>query len=320
MAATRRLEALDGGHSPRLVLWPEDVVALDEPLVPVVGGVGALRTREEAAHHARGRRDRDRLDDRLPQRDRRVGTGRHARLPLREGPSGPLRRVRALPQLLLPPREPLGRAARRDPGHRYRPHGDPGRAARGDGLLRGLLRGPRSLLGAGRRRAPHRAHQHRVVRHQPGAHPGVRRGDDPSRPARTGSPAGVAHRVQRRHRPPRRARGALGDRRAPGGVRDARPADRDHPLRALRRPTGPRPRRGGPGRRLVARRRGAAAVAVRRRPRGGDGSSLPTRSSPSGCRRRECPPRGTWRSCGDRPRTRGAARSRTPATRRPCRA
>jgi apolipoprotein N-acyltransferase len=32
MAATQRLEALDGGHTPELVLWPEDVVALDEPL------------------------------------------------------------------------------------------------------------------------------------------------------------------------------------------------------------------------------------------------------------------------------------------------
>lgn len=31
-AAMRRLEELDGGHSPELVLWPEDVVALDEPL------------------------------------------------------------------------------------------------------------------------------------------------------------------------------------------------------------------------------------------------------------------------------------------------
>jgi apolipoprotein N-acyltransferase len=31
-AATVRMEALDGGRSPRLVLWPEDVVSLGEPL------------------------------------------------------------------------------------------------------------------------------------------------------------------------------------------------------------------------------------------------------------------------------------------------
>jgi apolipoprotein N-acyltransferase len=32
MAATRLLQARDGGRTPELVLWPEDVVALDEPL------------------------------------------------------------------------------------------------------------------------------------------------------------------------------------------------------------------------------------------------------------------------------------------------
>src|SRR5208283_482037 len=32
LAATRRLEAIDGGRSPQLVLWPEDVVSLDTPL------------------------------------------------------------------------------------------------------------------------------------------------------------------------------------------------------------------------------------------------------------------------------------------------
>jgi apolipoprotein N-acyltransferase len=32
MAASRRLQVLDGGHAPELVLWPEDVVSLDEPL------------------------------------------------------------------------------------------------------------------------------------------------------------------------------------------------------------------------------------------------------------------------------------------------
>jgi apolipoprotein N-acyltransferase len=32
MAATQRLQALDGGHAPELVLWPEDVVSLDVAL------------------------------------------------------------------------------------------------------------------------------------------------------------------------------------------------------------------------------------------------------------------------------------------------
>ncbi len=32
MAATRLMQTRDGGHAPELVLWPEDVVALDEPL------------------------------------------------------------------------------------------------------------------------------------------------------------------------------------------------------------------------------------------------------------------------------------------------
>ncbi len=43
-AATDRIQALDGGHAPSLVLWPEDVVALDVPLAesPEEGALSAL--------------------------------------------------------------------------------------------------------------------------------------------------------------------------------------------------------------------------------------------------------------------------------------
>ena len=91
----------------------------------------------------------------------------------------------------------------------------------------------------------------------------VQQGRDLLQASPTGFSAAIDHRGG--------ARGALGDRRAPGGVRDARAADRNHPLRALRRPTDPRSRRGGPGRRLVA---GDAAP---ERPRFDDGRVALTR-------------------------------------------
>ena len=80
-----------------------------------------------------------------------------------------------------------------------------GGTARGDGLLRGLLRRPGPLLGARRRPTADRPHQHLVLRHRPGSDPGDRRLRGTGRPTGPRPAPGRADRVQRGDHQPRRA-------------------------------------------------------------------------------------------------------------------
>ena len=151
---------------------------------------------------------------------------------VREGAPGALRRVRAVPLLLLALRRPLGRADRRRPRARHRPHAHAGRPARAPGVLRGLLRRAQPRVGARRRRAPGRPHQHVVLQHVAGADAGDRGGDraggrDRARP-RPGRPDGV----QRGGDPAGGRPAAQHARPAPGALRH-----RGAPAAASRRTT-----------------------------------------------------------------------------------
>ncbi len=202
----------DGGHPPVGAgrprhLTPAGVVARGRgvprhPVVRVPRTAGAFRPGPHPPHHPGGGGDRDDLDHRLPQRGRGLGPGRDAGLPFREGPPGALRRVRPLPQLLRPFGQPLLGPPRRGARHRDRVDAHTGGAPRRHGLVRGLLRRPRTRLGARRRPAVDRPHQHLVLRHVPGADPGDRRLRDPGRPTGPRSAPGRAHRIQRRHHQP----------------------------------------------------------------------------------------------------------------------
>ena len=109
-----------GTDRPELVLWPEDVVSLPDPLPGRPRGGGAVPPGRGPARHPGGRGDRDGLRHGLPQRGGGLRTRRRAGRPLREGPPGALRRVRPLPLVLRPPGQPVGRAARRRARTRHR--------------------------------------------------------------------------------------------------------------------------------------------------------------------------------------------------------
>ena len=165
------------------------------------GGRAARPAGRPARHDARRRRHRAGVGHHLPQRDRGLGPPGTRRGHLREGAPGALRRVRAVPLLLLAPRRSLGRADRRRPRSRHRPPAHPRRSARPPGVLRDLLRRAQPRLGAGRRRVAGRAHQHLVVQHVPGADAGDRGGGraggrDGPRPR-----PGRSDRLQRRGHP-----------------------------------------------------------------------------------------------------------------------
>ncbi len=214
----------DHGGAPRLVLWPEDVVSLDVPLTAPPRR-RSWRTWPAPRIDPRGRGDRDDLVDRVPQRGGGLRAGRLHRRPLREGPPGPLRRVRPLAELLRPPGQPVLGAARRRARHRVRAAHDSCRAPRDDDLLRGLLRGPGPGLGAGRRPAADRPDQHLVVRDRPGAHPGDRGRRGPGRAAGAGPAPGCAHRLLRMdHQPGDRAPG-----RCSAPARSSRPSSTGGP-------------------------------------------------------------------------------------------
>ena len=175
--------------APELVLWPEDVVALDRPAGGFAAGRAALGPRPRAAHHPRRRRHRAGVADDVPQRGRRLGPARPHRRHLREGPPGALRRVRPVPLLLRALRRPLGRADRCRPGPRLRLHAHAGRTARLPRLLRGLLRRPEPRVGPGRRRAARRSRRtrRRTARPRSRRRRSRRRGSRPSRRAATSS-------------------------------------------------------------------------------------------------------------------------------------
>jgi len=150
-------------RGPGFVVWPEDVVALSVP----------LHESRDAAHLAALARYLDATvlagvtttepHGDVPQRDRRVEPRRARRLGVRKGPSGAVRGVRPIPRLVLTPGQPRCGATRRHPRPRQRPDANPSRAARDPRLLRGLLRRPRPLVGAGRSPAAGGPDQHVVV-------------------------------------------------------------------------------------------------------------------------------------------------------------
>ena len=166
--------ALIGHRHPRLVLWPEDVVALDGPLAgsPQAAAMSALARRLRATVVA---------GVTVP-----VGTTAFRNEVVAWGPSGrivgtyekvhrvPFGEYVPLPGLLRPLRH-TRRGPRTTPspatapGCSRTPAGAAGRA----GLLRGLLRRAQPLLGAGRGRAAGGAHQHLVLRLHPGPDPGA---------------------------------------------------------------------------------------------------------------------------------------------------
>ena len=148
---------------------------------------------------------------------------------LREGAPGPLRGVRPLPEFLRPPGQSLGRPARCHTRHRHRAVDHPGRAPRGDDLLRSVLRRPWSVIGTQRRPAADRPHQYLVVRHRPRCRPRrspPRRSRPYSRAATSSRPP---DRLQRRHHQPRRPPAAVGPRRPPGRPGHPLPAGRAGP-------------------------------------------------------------------------------------------
>ena len=290
VAATSRVAS--ARPPPQLVLWPEDVVALDRPLAGSPQAAFLSRLAEELRTTLVVGVTEPGAGHDVPQRGRRLGAGRPRRGRVREGAPGALRRVRARPLLLLPPGRPLGRADRRRPRARDRAHAHAGRAPRAAGVLRDLLRRPQPLVGASGRGAARRPHEHVVVRHVTGAVAGDRRGDGPGRPDGARSRPGGTHRLQRRRHQPRCRRGAQHAGAAPGapGHRGAPP--RPDALRPLGRP--PRP---GPLGARARRRLGPPRFDV-------------SRSTPSGCTRRARRPPRTWRGSTGRPRRRAAGRTR----------
>ena len=212
---TRVLRQQDHGAVPSLVLWPEDVVSLGTPLAG---------TPEEAALADLARTLHTTLVVGVTET---LSTTTFRNEIVAWGPDGtlvarfekvhrvPFGEYVPVPALLRPPRRPLGGTARRRRRTRDRAAGHPGRPARGHGLLRGVLRRPGSVLGAQRGPAPHRPHQHLVLRHGPGARPGDRRLHRPGRPAGSGPPPGGPDRLQRRHHQPGHPAPAVGPRGTP---------------------------------------------------------------------------------------------------------
>jgi hypothetical protein len=99
-------------------------------------------------------------------------------------------------------RQPVRGPDRCRPRPRHRPAAHAGRPAGHPRLLRGLLRQPQPHLGAGRGRAPHRAHQHVLVRHGAGPDAGGgrrrRAGRRDRARSRAGRPTGYSTVVDQR--------------------------------------------------------------------------------------------------------------------------
>ncbi len=183
LAATSRV----AGSQADLVVWPEDVVALDQPLA----GSPQAETLSHVARRLRatllvGVTEPATSDD-LSQRGRGLGTRWPRRRVVREGAPGALRRVRARPVLLRALRQPRRRARGRRPGNGDRARAHAGRPARPDGVLRGLLR----RTGRARRCAPARSSSSSRRTPRRTAPPRCRRrssrrpGSRPSRPGAT---------------------------------------------------------------------------------------------------------------------------------------
>ena len=338
MAATQQMQVLDGGHAPELVLWPEDVVALDESLsqspeesvlsslaaslhTTLVVGVtenvsttafrnevvawgpdGTLVARFEKVHRVP-------FGEYIPYRSFFSHLASLSAVPLDAIPGTGT-------GLMATPAAPLGAMVSFEV---FYP--DRGRSSVRAGAE--LLVVPTNTASYSTTQVPTQELAAATIQ-------AVQQGRDLLQAAPTGFSAAIDHRGVLE------ARSVIGA--APGGLRDAGPKERDHPLRPLRRPSGPRRRGGGTCRGLVARhatsrgsRLDVARVALTlvthalcSRARSDKRWLSPppdedaaTRSSPNGCTRREFRRRGTWRSCEGRPRTRGAARSRRRAARRP---
>ena len=199
--------------SSRLVVWPEDVVALDRPVGRVTrGGRRSSRLAKRLDTTLLAGVTEPASADHVPQRDRGLG-------PERATSSASSRRCTACPfgeyvpfrSLLRPLRRSLGRADRRRTRPRHRPDAHAGRAARAPGVLRGLLRRPQPRIGAGRGRTADRPDQHVVLRHRRRCRPrrwrptlvqAVETGRDLVQAAPTGFSAVVDQRgvVRRAHR------------------------------------------------------------------------------------------------------------------------
>ncbi len=233
VAATDRLLPRPGVDPPALVLWPEDVVSLDQPLAddPEQGALSRLAVALHATlvvgvtENVSTTAFRNEVvafgpDGAIVDRYEKVH-----RVPF--GEYVPYRSFFAhLGNLSAVPLDAV-------PGTGERDAHDPGRPARHDDLLRGLLRRPGPLLGARRGPGADRAHQHLVLRHRPGADPGDRRQRGPGRAAGPRPAPGRAHRVLGVDHPPRGAARALGARLPPDRARHAGPARRVDGVRAL---------------------------------------------------------------------------------------
>ena len=249
MAATEPLTHRPPGSGPQLVLWPEDVVSLDGPLdgsaeettlarlavalhatlvvgvtetlsasafrneVVAFGPDGTIVSRYEKVHRVP-------FGEYVPWRSFFSKLGNLSAVPRDAVPGTGT-------GLLTTPAGPLGAMisyevfyADRD-GRRWR-----------------------------RRPAPHRPHQHFVVRRRPDPDPGDRGQRDPGRAAGPRSPPGRPHRLLGVDHQSGRPDGPIGPRRRAGGAGRPPPPHRDHPVRPLRRRPGAGGLAPGTGRRL----------------------------------------------------------------------
>ena len=202
------------GPAPELVVWPEDVVALDRPLAGSPQAARAV-TPGAAAPHARCSSASPSRRRRRPSATRSwPGARGPGRRHVREGAPGPLRRVRAAPLLLRTLRRPVRRSHRRRPRARQ-----------------GLMRTPAGPLGllvsfeifyAGRSHASVRAGAELLVvptntsSYSTSQVPAqeIAAGAGPGRPDGPRPRPGRADRIQRRGHPTRRRGAAQRPRRA----------------------------------------------------------------------------------------------------------
>ena len=287
-----------GQALPRLVLWPEDVVALDAPSGGLSAGGAPEPVGPATPHHTARRRHRAGVHHLVPQRGRGLGTRRPHRRRLREGPPGALRRVRSVP-LAASRTSPTCRGCRSTPfpatarGSCAHPPARSGSWSPSRSSTPGAAtsrcapapscwpcpptRPPTAPRRCRRRRWPRRSSRRR----------------DRARPR-----AGRPDRIQRGGHPTGRRPPAQRARPAPGALRHRRATPRLHALRPLG---------GSP----------ACSYSPHWLSSPGGSGSCATRSSPSGCRRRARRPPRTWRGWTGRPRRRGAGRSRGPGGPRP---
>ena len=187
--------------APGLVLWPEDVVALDRPLAG--SPEEELLTGWPAARHDARRRGH-RAGVATTFRNEVVAWGPDGQI------VGVFEKVHRVPfGEYVPFRSFFSHLADLSgvptdavPGHGTGLHAHAGRTARPPRVLRGLLRRAEPRVRAGRRRAARGPHQHVLVRHVAGAGAGDRGGGGAGRRDRSRPRPGGADRLQRRdHRP-----------------------------------------------------------------------------------------------------------------------